>query len=286
MGLYALYANTTGSQNTAFGRSASEGNTTANSNTSIGYNALKQTSTGDSNVAVGADALTDNTTGSRNVAVGKGALEVATTCTDVVCVGVLAGDSLTTGASNTFIGKGAGNTFTTGMGNVAIGTNAGHDNQSGNNNLYIARAAVGPSNAAMWIFGDGNGTCKQGNNSTAWTATSDERIKKNIVDSTNGLAKIDAIQVRNFEYRTEEEITVSGLVGCDAVGLQTGVIAQEIESVLPKAVSESETGLKQVNTDPIFWSMVKAIQELSAKNDALETQNATFAARLTALEGE
>jgi hypothetical protein len=33
-----------------------------------------------------------------------------------------------------------------------------------------------------------------------------------------------------------------------------------------------------VNTDPIFWSMVNAIKELSAKNDALE-------ARLTTLEG-
>jgi hypothetical protein len=35
--------------------------------------------------------------------------------------------------------------------------------------------------------------------------------------------------------------------------------------------------MKRVNIDPIFWSMVKAIQELS-------TQNAALAARLTALE--
>ena len=54
-------------------------------------------------------------------------------------------------------------------------------------------------------------------------------------------------------------------------------IAQEIELVLPHAVIENEHGLKQVNTDPIFWSMVKAIQELS-------TQNAALAARLTTLE--
>ena len=60
--------------------------------------------------------------------------------------------------------------------------------------------------------------------------------------------------------------------------MQTGVIAQELELVLPDAVSENNHGLKQVNTDPIFWSMVKAIQELSA-------QNAALAARITTLEG-
>ena len=148
---------------------------------------------------------------------------------------------------------------------------------SQNNTLWIARGPQSQNNSGVWIYGDGNGTCYQGNNSTAWTATSDERIKKNIVDSTNGLSKIDALQVRNFEYRTDEEITESGFTAVDIVGVQIGVIAQELEAVLPKAVSVSERGVKQVNTDPIFWSMVKAIQELS-------TQNAALAARLTALE--
>ena len=47
----------------------------------------------------------------------------------------------------------------------------------------------------------------QGSNGTAWTATSDRRIKKNIVDNTTGLDVINQIQVRNFEYRTVDEIT-------------------------------------------------------------------------------
>ena len=105
-----------------------------------------------------------------------------------------------------------------------------------------------------------------------------KRIKKDIVNSPNGLAKIDALQVRNFNYRTPEEITAEGITGCDATGLQTGVIAQEIETVLPNAVLEDANGCKQVNTDPIFWAMVKAIQELSAENTAIK-------ARLTTLEG-
>jgi hypothetical protein len=36
---------------------------------------------------------------------------------------------------------------------------------------------------------------------------SDERIKKNITDNNIGLEAINKIQVRNFEYRTEDEIS-------------------------------------------------------------------------------
>ena len=38
----------------------------------------------------------------------------------------------------------------------------------------------------------------QGNNSTTWSTTSDQRLKKNIIDNNEGLALITAIQVRNF----------------------------------------------------------------------------------------
>ena len=226
---------------------------------------------------MGTEAGYANTTGQRNASLGKSALGAVTTGSYNSGYGAFAGAALTTGASNTFIGESAGATRTTGNGNICIGYNAGHDGVTSSNLLFIARSSTGPSNAATWIFGDSNGACRQGNNATTWTQTSDERIKKNIVDSPNGLAKINALQVRNFNYRTEAEITVDGLTGCDAAGLQVGVIAQEIETVLPEAVSEGEGGQKQVQTDPIFWSMVKAIQELS-------TQNAALAARLTALE--
>ena len=201
-------------------------------------------------------------------------------------LGPSAGHKVTTGVANTCVGYVSGNTLTTGSNNVFIGRAAGASVTSDSSQLYIARDNTGVGNAATWIYGNSVGSCYQGSNASTWSQVSDERIKKDIADSPNGLAKIDAIQVRNFNFRTEEEITVEGLTACDAAGLQTGIIAQELELVLPNAVTENERGMKQVQTDPIFWAMVKAIQELSAKNDALETQNATFAARLTALEGE
>ena len=55
-------------------------------------------------------------------------------------------------------------------------------------------------------------------------------------------------------------------------GHHTGVIAQEIESVLPECIQVSERGAKTVQTDPIMWALVNAVKELSAKVEALESQ--------------
>ena len=54
--------------------------------------------------------------------------------------------------------------------------------------------------------------------------------------------------------------------------LQTGLIAQEIEEVWPECIIESTKGVKTVDFDPIQWAMIKAIQELSAKNDTLAAE--------------
>ena len=124
-----------------------------------------------------------------------------------------------------------------------------------------------------------------GNNSASWSTTSDRRIKKNIVNNTTGLNKINQITVRNFEYRTEDEIIadspelsdVSGSAVVHKEGLQLGVIAQEVEGVLPDIVETQSTGVKSVNPDNLTWYLVNAVKELSAQNEAL-------VARITALE--
>ena len=142
------------------------------------------------------------------------------------------------------------------------------------------------------IKGISSGACYQGNNSSTWSTTSDVRIKKNIVDNTQGLDIINNIRIRNFEYRKPEEIDLSEFPkivesGLDATciskwattGIQIGVIAQELEEVLPNSIINNEAyGDKEVDPDAITWHLVNAVKELSAKNDALE-------ARLAALEG-
>ena len=113
----------------------------------------------------------------------------------------------------------------------------------------------------------------QSNNSSTWSTTSDIRIKKNIVENATGLDAIEKIQVRNFEYKTQDEIItdnpeleeVIDSIGQKPTGQQLGVIAQEIEEILPDVVETQTTGIKTVNPDNLTWDLVNAVKELSAE---------------------
>ena len=165
---------------------------------------------------------------------------------------------------------------------VMIGYKSG-SNANSHNQLYIARSNTGAGNAATWIYGDSNGDCFMGGNHTTWRTTSDVRLKKNIVDSPRGLAEIDQLRVANFEYKTEDEIDMSEFPSADGaedvvIGkgnegqIQTGIIAQEVESVLPECIKTSDHGVKTVNNDPITWALVNAVKELSARVKELESR--------------
>ncbi len=176
----------------------------------------------------------------------------------------------------------AGDTVTTGGQNIAIGCNA-NPGATVNTSVVIGHDLGGQGNNTAMIGGTSG--AYNGANSSSWSTTSDRRIKKNIVNNDSGLDKLKQIQVRNFEYKTQDEIKtdnpelsdVSKSAFVDKQGLQLGVIAQEIEGVLPEVVKTQSTGVKTINTDNLTWYLVNAVKELSAKNEALE-------ARLAALE--
>ena len=276
VGYRAAYENTTGTRNVAVGTQALDAVTTANSNTAIGHKALLLNVTSADNTAVGNQCLDAAVSGS-NTAMGSRCLTNVTTGSNNTGLGMESGEDLTEGGTNTLIGIQAGQHITTNGANVCLGYRAGATQGNLSQSLWIGRDAGASGNDQIWIYGNSEGACVQGNNATAWSQASDERIKKNIADSTKGLAEIDSLQVRNFEYRTEEEITVDGLSGIYKAGTHVGAIAQEVETVFPEAINVGIGTQKQLKTDPIFWAMVKAVQELSAKNTALE-------ARVKALE--
>jgi hypothetical protein len=121
------------------------------------------------------------------------------------------------------------------------------------------------------IAGNGNAT----NVNNSYGAISDLKLKENVTDCTPKLDKLNQVRIVNFNLKT------------DPNHKQLGVIAQELEQIFPGMVEESidrdKTGndlgttTKSVKYSVFVPMLVKAIQELSAKNDALE-------ARLTQLE--
>jgi hypothetical protein len=314
MGAQALDSNTTASNNTAIGRKSLEATTTGHSNTAmgetagqsitgsgntaIGREAMQLGTGGEDNVAVGYRALQDNT-GDNNVGIGRDSLLQCTSGGSNVAVGQTAGQNITTGTNNICIGKQSGEDITTGGYNVCIAGSVAADGlTTGSFNTYMAyktNASAGDVSGEIVIgAGNNNHTGKgtntgfitpntggvfQGNNSSSWSTTSDKRIKKNIKDNNVGLDAIKDIRVRNFEYRTLDEITdfenpASAIV--EKEGIQLGVIAQEIETILPDIVKEESTGVKTVNPDNLTWYLVNAVKELSTQVDELKQELKTL----------
>jgi len=94
----------------------------------------------------------------------------------------------------------------------------------------------------------------------AFQQVSDARLKNNIIDSKYGLAEV--LQLRSVEYDKQSD-------GKHDVGL----IAQEVESIIPEFVFTSETdGMKSINYAQMVSVLVKAVQELSAEVNVLKAK--------------
>ncbi len=287
-----------GSYNTLLGCASGKAITTGGSNTIVGYYAGRLIDSGEFNVCVGPSSGYDITSGDENV-----------------CVGRAAGNNVT-GSENTLIGDKAGYDLAAGDNNVCLGHEAGKGQITNDSDLlYIARGPHGSGNAACWIHGASNGDVSNGTNSSSWTTYSDQRLKKNITDNTDGLSIIDNVKVRNFKYKqynetpevlytssdtipsgkvvgdvktakswspvaSEDTVNLSDFTNTDNHGqvlvgqgdttTHVGIIAQELEAVCADCIKVDNHGVKKVNTDELFWHMIVAIKELSAKVKALE----------------
>ena len=99
------------------------------------------------------------------------------------------------------------------------------------------------------------------------TTISDERLKDNIVGIDGALDKVSQLNGYTFTYKADGKVSA-------------GVIAQEVEKVLPEAVSEKELPLKAddgeqykvVNYDALHGLLIEAIKELTKRVKELENK--------------
>ena len=91
------------------------------------------------------------------------------------------------------------------------------------------------------------------------TAFSDERLKDNIKTLKNGLDKVE--QLRGVTYNRDGKENI-------------GVIAQEIEKILPEIVktADDEIGTKSVDYSRLTAVLIEAVKDLSAKVKELENK--------------
>ena len=108
--------------------------------------------------------------------------------------------------------------------------------------------------------GNSRGTITVTGTTTAYNTSSDRRLKSNIQDAASASSKIDAMKVRQFDW-TE-----------DGKHQDYGMIAQELQSVEPLAVSGSEdsTDMMGVDYSKLVPMLIKEIQELRSRVATLE----------------
>ena len=275
VGYQAGYSNTTGTYNLFSGALAGYSNTTGLDLVAIGYGAGYGNQTGNDNVFIGQTSGPQTTTtasGSNNIGIGTGALRSNTTASNNTAVGYQAGYSNTTGQYNSFIGENTGANLTTGSQNIYVGPGVIASGVAVTNEICIGQFATGKGANTGYINANSGGVY-QGNNSATWSITSDQRLKKNIVNNATGLDAISQIQVRNFEYRTADEVTdLPSQNAINISGVQLGAIAQELQAILPECVKTESTGVMSVDTTNLTWYLINAVKELNAKVTALENK--------------
>jgi hypothetical protein len=174
-------------------------------------------------------------------------------------------------ASQTCFQAVAGSSHT---GVYALGAFSTVQSSSGSNVALVVQSGNGSTVNANNFFVYTNGNVTNTNNS--YGAISDVKLKENIVDATPKLANLMQVKVRNYN-----------LIG--QTTKQLGVVAQELETVFPSMVEETQdrdtsgndlgTTTKSVKYSVFVLMLIKAMQEQQAIIESLTT-------RITALEGQ
>jgi len=325
VGYLSLYFNTNGTFNSASGASSLYSNTTGLVNTAFGAFSLYSNTTGSNNTALGDHALNSNITGSDNTALGHRANVSTGNLTNATAIGanaIVSQDStLVLGnAANVGIGTSAPNEkLEISGGNVAIdngvtsrlkfvngSTLLSEIGQYNTTGMFIANKQNGPirfhtglsNDTKMIIESTGNvgiGTSAPSHKldvvgtaglstGTAWTNTSDMRLKENVRSYERGLDEI--LQINPIYYTYTEE---SGLKNPEEYGENIGISAQELQNIIPEAITVRavtlkdgtvmEDALELTKADAMWFALINAVKEqqaiiedLKASNEQLQTK--------------
>ncbi|MCF0051063.1 tail fiber domain-containing protein [Dyadobacter sp. LJ53] len=93
--------------------------------------------------------------------------------------------------------------------------------------------------------------------------TSDRRLKRNFTSLSESLSKLNALQGYNYYWRDMLKDQT----------IQTGLIAQEVETLFPELVKTDDKGFKSVNYVGLVPHLIEAVKELHQANNKLEKEN-------------
>ena len=284
-----------GDNNICIGKDAGAALTTdGDENVAIGTSALLTNEDTAFAVAIGFEAL--------KVSVGQSGIN------NNVAIGYKAGVKINDGLANTIIGAAAGDEMTGADFNVVFGQNAAADLTTGNNNVvlgYLADVSTGAASGQIAIgysvtcTGNSDITVGASTNTaslnldgsdTSWAAaSSDERFKENITTSVAGLSFINDLRPVTYNWKKKKDVPTDTIyyeeasdepcLGHSYGNTLHGFIAQEVKTAIDnhpelkegfKMWKEYDNGVQTIADGNLISVLTKAVQELSAKVEALE----------------
>jgi len=287
----------TGDYNVGVGYAANLSVVTTSGNTAIGATSGKYV-TGANNTHVGYAAGQGISgvlaAGDNNTTVGSNAgLNLQGVAQENTLIGVNSGDAITTGQYNTCLGKDSGSytvNLTTGQDNILIGAYAHTTAVDSNRVVALGYNVAGAEDFTTLGYADNDIRAAHG--TATWAAVSDQRYKKDIVDSTAGLSFINALQPRTFKYKTLGELPEAfNAYKADSTEVfknsdtNHGFIAQEVKAAIDADSSikdgfrlwdDRPDGSQEVAEAALIPVLTKAVQELSTALDAALARIATL----------
>jgi hypothetical protein len=264
--------------------------TSANYNVNVGYRTHYNVQASDYSVAIGSHAFGNALNAQRSVAVGYYA-GYGHDSYDSVYIGAYAGyDS--DAQYNIAIGRNAGYHLD-GIGNVAIGYSALNENSvTGDYNIgigygselsattannecqigapsgdlgEITRLDVGGCNFSMTNTSLYHGAEIRAGGDVVAFYSSDINLKENIQNIPDALAKVNSI--RGVTYDWKDDYLESKGKQDDYFNRKhdVGVIAQEVEAVLPEVVAERKDGTKAVRYEKLTALLIEAVNDLTTE---------------------
>lgn len=248
----------TAGYNTVIGHQAAGGITSGGNNVAIGYQALITETTSSNNIAIGSSALKLQTGGGANngnVAVGYFSLATLSAAQgDNTAIGYKSGQNGDFQRC-TFVGSNAGTSLVNGLGNnTIIGYNAQASTTTIANEITLGNSSIATLRCQV----------------TSITALSDKRDKSNIHPITGALKFISDLKPSWFDWNTRD--------GAKTNVKDSGFIAQDLQEVetkhfnIPGLVYDVNPGKLEASYGKLLPFMVKAIQELTEKCNALENR--------------
>jgi len=158
-----------------------------------------------------------------------------------------------------FITNTSSRMFINSSGNVGIGTTSPSYKLDvvGDSRITSGSLGVGVAPNAT------DGRIDASNDIVAYS-TSDQRLKENVTPIENALEKVKTLTGVEFDWK-EDTAHVHGYHGHDV-----GIIAQDVQAVLPEAVRTNESGYLSVRYEKMIALLIEANKELAARVEFLE----------------